>query len=558
MDSATQLDGNGPKSVPEPGQLESGDAAAPTRRRFLATAGVAAGAVPLAGGLPAGLLSPATTRRSGRRSGIRAGGSALTGPSGADWEALRNALSTHKLIQPGQPSYTIAKELYDPRFDDIMPAGIAYCAIALDVSACVAFVRKFAMPVAARSGGHSYAGWSSTTGLIVDVTAMDSFQASDGSVQVGTGLQLIDMYNQLAASGLAVPGGTCATVGVAGLTLGGGIGVLARAYGLTSDNLESLQIVTADGQIRTCDATHNRDLYWASRGGGGGNFGIATSFTFRAHQVAQLVSFVLSWPWSQAAQVVGGWQSWAPFQPGALWPGLRMSAAPGGGTPVVQVGGTYLGSVADCQQLLGRLYTAVGSAPVNPGNVVQTSYLDAMMIQAGCGDYTFSECHLPSQTKNGMLPRVPSYAKSDFFTRPIPTAGIQALIAGIEQMRGIRGAVGGLGEILFDAFGGALNRVNPSATAFVHRDSLFLAQYLTRWNEGGSAAGASRQHAWLRSLYASLHPYSSGQAYQNYIDPDLTDWRQAYYGANYERLSQVKAAYDPHQVFRFPQGITPA
>jgi FAD/FMN-containing dehydrogenase len=549
-----QLNGDGPQSLPDTSAAESGHPATPGRRGFLGMAGLAAGAA----AVPAGLLSPVTTRRAGRRAGIRAGGPPLAGPRGADWEALRSALSTHQLIQPGQPSYPAAKELYDPRFDDMNPAGIAYCATAPDVSACVTFVRKFAMPVAARSGGHSYAGWSSTTGLIVDVTAMNSFQAAGGSVQVGTGLQLIDMYNQLAAAGLAVPGGTCATVGVAGLTLGGGIGVLSRAYGLTSDNLESLQIVTADGQVRTCDATHNRDLYWASRGGGGGNFGIATSFTFRAHHVAQLVFFELSWPWSQAAQVVAAWQSWAPFQPGELWPGLRMAAAPGEGAPVVQVSGTYLGSVASCQQLLGRLYAAAGSAPVNPGNVVQTSYLDAMMTQAGCGSYTFSECHLPSQTKNGRLPRVPSYAKSDFFTQPIPAAGIGALVAGIEQMCGVQGAAGGLGEILFDAFGGAINQVNPFATAFVHRDCLFLAQYYTRWDEGGSPAGADRQHAWLRSLYASLHPYASGQAYQNYIDPDLPDWQQAYYGANYERLSQVKAAYDPHQVFRFPQGITPA
>jgi len=521
-------------------------------------AGLAAGSAPLAGTRPAGLVSPAAPRRSGRNGGIRASGPALAGPGSADWAALRSALSTHTLIRPGQPSYPAAKELYDPRFDDLSPAGIAYCATASDVSACVAFVRKFGLPVAARSGGHSYAGWSSTTGLIVDVTAMNSFQVAGGTVTVGTGLQLIDMYNRLAAAGLAVPGGTCATVGVAGLTLGGGIGVLARAYGLTCDNLESLQIVTADGQLRTCDATQNGDLYWASRGGGGGNFGIATSFTFRAHQVSQLTHFNLSWPWSAAAQVVAGWQTWAPAQPGGLWPGLRMAAAPGGGTPVIQVSGTYLGSVAGCQQLLSQLYTAAGSAPLNPRNVYLTSYIDAMMLQAGCGSYTFSECHLPSQTKDGRLPRVPSYAKSDFFTQPIPTAGIQALIAGIEQMRAVQGAAGGLGEILLDAFGGALNQVNPSATAFVHRDSLFLAQYYTRWNDGGSAAGADRQHAWLRTLYASVHPYASGQAYQNYIDPDLTNWQQAYYGANYTRLSQVKAAYDPHQVFRFPQGITPA
>ncbi len=558
MDSAARPGGSGQESTPDTGQLKPGHVTAPHRRRFLAMAGLAAGSAPLAGTRPAGLVSPAAPRRSSRNGGIRASGPSLAGPGSADWAALRSALSTHTLIRPGQPSYPAAKELYDPRFDDLSPAGIAYCATASDVSACVAFVRKFGLPVAARSGGHSYAGWSSTTGLIVDVTAMNSFQVAGGTVTVGTGLQLIDMYNRLAAAGLAVPGGTCATVGVAGLTLGGGIGVLARAYGLTCDNLESLQIVTADGQLRTCDATQNGDLYWASRGGGGGNFGIATSFTFRAHQVSQLTHFNLSWPWSAAAQVVAGWQTWAPAQPGGLWPGLRMAAAPGGGTPVIQVSGTYLGSVAGCQQLLSQLYTAAGSAPLNPRNVYLTSYIDAMMLQAGCGSYTFSECHLPSQTKDGRLPRVPSYAKSDFFTQPIPTAGIQALIAGIEQMRAVQGAAGGLGEILLDAFGGALNQVNPSATAFVHRDSLFLAQYYTRWNDGGSAAGADRQHAWLRTLYASVHPYASGQAYQNYIDPDLTNWQQAYYGANYTRLSQVKAAYDPHQVFRFPQGITPA
>ncbi|HUY52816.1 MAG TPA: FAD-binding oxidoreductase [Streptosporangiaceae bacterium] len=541
----------------EPGP-DSGASDVPGRRRFLALAGVAAGAAPLAGLLPGRFLGPsgpelhpAGTGRAHVRS------APLAGPGTADWESLRRALSTRKLIRPGQRSYPTAKQLFDPRFDYKRPAGIAYCGNPRDVSACLAFVRKFGLPVAARSGGHSYAGWSSTTGLIVDVTAMNSFRVTGGSVQVGTGMHLIDMYNQLAARGLAVPGGSCATVGVAGLTLGGGVGVLSRAYGLTSDNLQALQIVTADGRIRDCDATHNSDLYWACRGGGGGNFGIAASFTFRAHHLTRLVVFFLSWPWSRAAQVMAGWQPWAPFQPDALWSNLHMEAAPRGGTPTIQVGGTYLGSVAACQRLLSRLYAAVGSAPVGP-YVAQTSYRNAMMLEAGCANLSVSECHLPSQTKNGKLPRVPSYAKSDFFTSRIPASGIRAMVAGIERMRNVQGAAGGVGAVAFDAFGGALNRVSPSATAFVHRNSLFLAQYSTSWNEGGSAAGASRQHAWLRSFYASMRPYASGQAYQNYVDPDLTNWRQAYYGANYARLAQVKKTYDPHQVFRFPQGIMPA
>ncbi|HEX9354513.1 MAG TPA: FAD-binding oxidoreductase [Streptosporangiaceae bacterium] len=516
----------------------------PARRRFLALAGAAAGAVPLSGMLARSPRGP---------------GSPQAGPGTGDWDALRRALSTHKLIRPGMRVYSTSKELFDPRFDWKRPAGIAYCASPGDVSACLAFVRKFGLPVAARSGGHGYAGWSSTSGLMVDVTAMNSFQVGKGqTVRVGTGLHLIDLYNRLAAHGLAVPGGSCPTVGVAGLTLGGGVGVLSRAYGLTSDALESVQLVTADGTVRTCSTSSNSDLFWACRGGGGGNFGIATAFTFRTHRLSRLVVFFLSWPWSQAARVVAGWQSWAPYQPDALWSNLHMSAAPHGGTPVIQVGGTYLGSVDGCKRLLRVLYARVGSAPSGTPFVGEKTYKQAMMLEAGCANLSVSECHLPSQTPNGRLVRVPSYAKSDFFTRKIPPAGIRALVAGIERMRGVRGAAGGIGAIAFDAFGGALNRPSPSSTAFVHRNALFLAQYSTSWNEGGSARGVGRQHDWLRSFYASMRLWASGQCYQNYVDPDLANWRQAYYGANYARLARIKKAYDPARVFRFPQGITPA
>jgi FAD/FMN-containing dehydrogenase len=534
--------GSGPWAGDDPGLPAQDAESGPARRGFLALAGAAAGAVPLSGML-------------GRAH--RLAGAPQAPPGTGDWMALRGALSTHKLIRPGMRVYPTSKELFDPRFDYKRPAGIAYCASPRDVSACLAFVRKFGLPVAARSGGHSYAGWSSTTGLMVDVTAMNSFQVGKGqTVRVGTGLHLIDLYNRLASHGLAVPGGSCPTVGVAGLTLGGGAGVLGRAYGLTSDALQEVQIVTADGTVRTCSASSNSDLFWACRGGGGGNFGIATAFTFRTHRLSRLVLFFLSWPWSQAAKVVAGWQSWAPYQPDALWSNLHMSAAPHGPTPVIQVGGTYLGSVAGCQQLLRVLYARVGSAA--SGQPFESSFQAAMMIEAGCGKLSVSECHLPSQTPNGKLVRVPSYAKSDFFTHKIPPAGIRALVAGIERMRGVRGAAGGVGAIAFDAFGGALNRPSPSSTAFVHRDSLFGAQYSTSWNQGGSASGVSRQHAWLRSYYASMRPWASGQCYQNYVDPDLKNWRQAYYGANYPRLARIKKTYDPHQVFKFPQGITPA
>jgi hypothetical protein len=341
-------------------------------------------------------------------------------------------------------------------------------------------------------------------------------------------------------------------VGIAGLTLGGGVGILGRLYGLTSDNLTSLQIVTANGSVLTCDGARNSDLFWACRGGGGGNFGVVTSFTFRSHQLRQLILFGASWPWSQAARVVSAWQSWAPFAPDALWSNLVLSC-PAGGSPTIQVGGSYVGSVSGAARLLNELYARVGSGPTRH-NLLVESFLNAMLLDAGCYNLSVAQCHT---RPGGRLPRVPSYAKSDFFTTKLDAAGIRTLLSGVERMRGVRGTPGGVGAIAFDAFGGAINRVGANATAFVHRNALYDAQYSTSWTYPGSARGVANQHAWLRSYYASLHPHASGQAYQNYIDPDLTNWRQAYYGANYSRLSQVKAKYDPKMLFNFPQAITP-
>jgi FAD/FMN-containing dehydrogenase len=476
-------------------------------------------------------------------------------PTAADWNALRSDL-TGRLIRPGEHYSPTARLLFDPRFDGIRPSGIAYCASPQDVATCLAFARDHIVPIAARSGGHSYAGWSSTSGLIIDVTAMHSVRYDSGSglAQAGAGTFLIDLYNTLAAQGVTVPGGSCPNVGIAGLALGGGVGVVSRAYGLTCDNLESVQIVTADGTIRTCDSGHNSDLYWASRGGGGGNFGVVTSFTFRTHRAADLVLFFLSWPWPVADRVIAAWQSWAPSAPDELWSNLHLSASPGGPAPTIQVGGTYLGDTAALQTQLDRLYGAVGSDPLSP-YVSPTSYLNAMLVEAGCAQLSVPECHLPWQATGGRLTRQPELAKSDFFTRPLSSSAIGTLLTGVQKLQSVPGAPGGSGGVAFDACGGAINRVSPGDTAFVHRNALFLAQYTTTWNTGAAASGVAAQRAWQQALYASMRRYASSQAYQNYIDPGLTNWRQAYYGANYTRLTRVKASYDPGCLFTFPQAI---
>ncbi|HEY6280083.1 MAG TPA: FAD-binding oxidoreductase [Streptosporangiaceae bacterium] len=543
------------------GEPAAGGTGEPTRRGFLRAAGAVAGAGALAACTrtvaPPG---PAATRSAGAAAARLPSPTATApaSPAAADWQALQRGLSSGRLLRPGQSGYHTARLLFDPRFDYLRPAGVAYCRTPADVALCLSFVRRFALPVAARSGGHSYGGWSGSTGLVVDVTEMNSFRLLPGghSVTVGTGSHLIDLYRKLSGHGLAVPGGSCPTVGVAGLTLGGGVGVVGRAFGLSCDNLEAMQIVTADGSVLDIDGAHHSDLFWACRGGGGGNFGVATSFAFRTHPLSSLVLFFLSWPWSQAERVIAGWQSWAPQAPDALWSNVHLSAAPGGSTPSIQVGGTYLGSVSGLTALLDQLYAAVGSGPVSPF-VQDTPYLQAMLLDAGCSGLTVDQCHLPWQAPGGQLTRQPSYAKSDFFTVKLPRAGIRALLAGVEALTGVPGASSGAGGVAFDAFGGALNRVPADATAFVHRDALFLAQYTTEWGAGATAGQVASQHRWLRKFYASMRPYASGQCYQNYADPDLANWRQAYYGANYPRLAHVKGLYDPGQLFRFAQGITP-
>jgi hypothetical protein len=265
--------------------------------------------------------------------------------------------------------------------------------------------------------------------------------------------------------------------------------------------------------------------------------------------------FFMSWPWSQAAKVVAAWQSWAPHAPDALWSNLHLAARPGGSTPTITVGGTYLGSAAGAANLIDQLWAKVGSRPPTWNLSNPQPFLTAMLAEAGCSSLGYQACHLPWFASGGKLTRVPQFTKSDFFTTPLSSAGISTLLAGIVALQKVHGAAGGVGGIAFDALGGAVNRVKPGATAFVHRNALFSAQYTTDWAVGAGSAGIANQETWLRKYWTSLRRYASGQAYQNYIDPDLTTWRQAYYGANYGKLVAIKKKYDPAFLFTYPQAI---
>jgi FAD/FMN-containing dehydrogenase len=476
-------------------------------------------------------------------------------PTSADWSALAKNLQG-TLVRPGDAQYATSLQLFSPRFDNMHPQGIAYCTSASDVQACLAFVRKFAIPFAIRSGGHSYPGYSTTNGLIVDVTRMNGVTVNGSTATVSAGARLIDVYAALMQRGLVLPAGSCPTVGIAGLALGGGAGVLGRKFGLTCDNLLSAQIVTADGRLLTCDTQHNADLFWALRGGGGGNFGVSTSFTFRVYPLTNVSLFTYRWPWSSAAAVVSAWQQWSPNAPDELWSSCLLQATSNkSADPIVQINGAYVGSIAALQSLIGQLTSKIGTAPVS-NYVWSAGTLDAMLYEAGCYNKTVNQCHLPSQNSQGIVQRDMSSVKSDYFTTLLPQAAIHNLVNAVAARHA--SPVLSDGGIGMDSLGGAINRVAPDATAFVHRNALFSAQYSGSWHVGDPASTVDANRAWLTSTWQSMRSYASGQAYQNYMDPDLPNWQQAYYDSNYARLQQVKKTYDVDNFFHFAQGITPA
>ena len=428
------------------------------------------------------------------------------------------------------------------------PLAIVYATSAADVTQTIRWARQNGVRIAARCGGHSYAGYSTRNdGVVIDVSRLDAVvvDSAHGTARIGAGARLMDVYAKLAPHGVTIPAGSCPTVGIAGLTLGGGIGFASRKLGLTCDNVVSLTIVTADGVPRPCKPDRNADLLWACKGGGGGSFGVVTSFTFRTHPVNTVATYRATWPWSQAATALRAWQAWAPDAPDALFSMMGLTATDSGQT-LIGSQGQFFGTTTQLNAELQNLFAEAGQPATL--ELETHPYLDAMLKWASCSET--SHCSLGDGVSRSTYA-----AKSDLFAATMPPAGITAALNAIEG----RAAAPAAGSILFDAYGGAINRVPRAATAFVHRTMRFSAQYIASWSFAGGDPPAAAAISWLRNTRAALRPHASGFAYQNYIDADIaTGWGHAYYGANYTRLRRVKRRYDPSNVFRFAQSIVPA
>ncbi|MEV0464983.1 FAD-dependent oxidoreductase [Nocardia tengchongensis] len=457
-------------------------------------------------------------------------------PAGqVDWVGLRQRLAG-PLHLPADSGYGTAKLAYNPVFDTRTPAAVAQVANASDVQACVNAAASARIRVAARSGGHSYGGYSTPdNGLVVDLGAMNGVEVKpDGTAIIGAGARLMDVYSTLAKAGRCLPAGSCPTVGIAGLTLGGGIGVLTGKYGLTCDNLISAQVVTADGTVRTASATSEPDLFWALRGGGGGNFGIVTSFTFKTVAAPQLAVFQVRFPAGSLTEVLGAWQSFTASAPDEFWSTLGISA---GSPPTCRINGCYVGSESNMNALVDKLVAATGTQPANRYSLSK-DYLSAMMYFGGCANYSVEQCR-PGWNGGGVLGRESFTASSRILTKPLSDPSrLTALLTGRTGM-----------DILLDSLSGVPARIGPKDTAFPYRGALATAQIYV-------GATTPEARAAVNDMRDGLGKLTGNTAFVNYIDPGLSDWASAYYGDNASRLRGIAKHYDPAGVFTFDQSAS--
>ena len=420
--------------------------------------------------------------------------------------------------------YSEARLTFNTRLSRF-PVAIVVCGNTTDVQNAVRWARQEDVPLRARSGGHSYEAWSTVDGgLVVDVSGLDAVvvDAQRREARVGAGTRLLDLYRRLWDHGLTLSAGTCPGVGIAGLTLGGGFGFLSREDGLTCDNLLAVDLVDADGALLHASAQEHPDLFWALRGGGGGNFGIATTFTFRLRAIGEVALFSVTWPWDDVAEVLEVWQRWAPFGDERLVPELHV---PDPRVGTITSVGQFNGPVAELQRLLRPLLRA--GTPSSP-QVWSVPFLTAV-------DYFAGPEVAHSTFKN----------TGAFAYEPLSAEAIATFVAHMRASPAAGNMVG------LYPFGGAIAAVDPAATAFVHRHALFNLQYQAYWDD---PADEQTNLTWIRDLRSAMLPYTTG-TYVNFVDADLADWATAYYGSNLARLIALKAAYDPDDVFQSPQSI---
>ncbi|WP_322056424.1 FAD-binding oxidoreductase [Paraburkholderia sp. J63] len=452
-------------------------------------------------------------------------------------ETLKSALRG-QVLQPADAGYDEARQIWNAMIDR-RPALIVRCQGAADVRCAVNFARDAGLAIAVRGGGHNIAGSAMCDGgLVIDLSPMKSVRVEPSTLRayVEPGATLGDFDHEAQAFGLATPLGINSTTGVAGLTLGGGFGWLSRRFGMTVDNLLAADVVSAEGALLRASADEHDDLFWAIRGGGG-NFGVVTSFEFAVHPVGpKIYGGLVVLPLAAARDALVKYREAAAAMPDELtvWSVLRLAPplpflpASVHGTPVIVFAICYTGPLEN------------GPAAVEP----------VRGFGPACGEHLGPMPYAAWQQAFDPLltPGERNYWKSHNLAE-IPDGLIDALLAAIDTLPSPQC------EIFFGQIGGATQRVAPEATAYPNRDALYVMNVHGRWTD---RADDDRCVAWARSFFEASAPYALGSVYVNFLTEDEAARVASAYGPNMERLVAVKTRYDPHNLFSRNQNIRPA
>lgn len=430
------------------------------------------------------------------------------------------------LIEPGDARYDEARQIWN-KAANRRPALIAQCADAYDVIAALDYATSRGLDVAVRAGGHNVTGLAiNDGGVVIDLSRMKGIEIDPERRVARTEPGLTwGEYNEAAgAYGLATPSGKISTTGVGGLALGGGIGWLARKYGMTIDNLISAQIVTADGRLLTASSIENPDLFWAIRGGGG-NFGIAVSFQFRLHPLAEVYGGLVGWPLPMAKDVLRFYRDFIAGSPDELTTVAVLLTMPDG-QKALGIAACYAGPADEGEATLKPL--------VEFGSPV-LAQIGAMPYHVLAGMVDASAASHAAQWRSGNLGSLTDEA-------------IDLLVDGFAEVPSAHTV------ILIEQYGGAMGRIDPAATAFPHRDMTLNLCLDAGW---GDQAEGYRTLGWLHKLWDEIQPQLTRGVYSGFLDAEGPERVKEAYLANYDRLAAIKAIYDPTNVFRGNQNIAP-
>ena len=432
------------------------------------------------------------------------------------------------LLSSEDPDYDEARKVWNGMIDK-RPALIARCSGVADVLAAVKFAREHSLLISVRGGGHNIAGKAiAEGGLMIDLSGMRSVQVDPvvRTARVAGGATLGDLDHETQAFGLATTAGIVTHTGMTGLTLGGGGGRIGRKYGLACDNLLSVQLVTADGELLRADETENSDLFWGLRGGGG-NFGIVTACEFRLHPVGPMVlGGAVIHPWEQAQAALRFYAEYSQTAPDELAVDAILLTSPEG-ERIVAISACYIGSAEDGERILQPLRQFGSPIADDIGPVAYTT------VQAG-GDALFPL-------------GLPHYWKTHFMEE-ISDAAIDVALHHFATVPSPRSLVA------FQQYGGAVSRISPTATAFNHRGAQYDFIPTSIWTD---RTEAEKQMQWVRELWEAMKPFSTGGEYMNNLGDEGEERVRAAYGDNYERLVALKNKYDPTNFFRLNANIKP-